>query len=74
MEIYEMIDLNDCPSCGGPGILEEEKGSGYYVMCMDCGAHSVQIGYKSEEERLSAAKRTAELWNCGKVISSSPGE
>ena len=25
-------------------------------------------------ERLEAARRTAELWNCGKVISSEPGE
>ena len=25
MEIYEMIDLQDCPRCFGPSILEEEK-------------------------------------------------
>ena len=24
MEIYEMIDLQDCPRCFGPSILEEE--------------------------------------------------
>ena len=31
MEIYEMIDLQDCPRCFGPSILEEEDHS-YYVM------------------------------------------
>ena len=30
MEIYEMIDLQDCPRCFGPSILEEED-HGYYV-------------------------------------------
>lgn len=74
MDIYEMIDLNDCPVCGGAGLLEEENGNSYYVTCMDCGSHSVNISFKSEDEKLSAAQRTAELWNCGKVISSSPGE
>lgn len=74
MEIYEMIDLNDCPMCGGAGCLEEESGHEFYVACMECGSHSVNISYKNEEERLDAAKRTAELWNMGKVISSHPGE
>lgn len=73
MEIYELIDLNDCPVCGGPGILEEE-GNSFYVMCMDCGARSVNVGYKSQEERLTAAGKTAEVWNMGKAVSSAPGE
>ena len=72
MEIYELIDLNDCPVCGGPGILEEE-GNSFYVMCMDCGARSVNVGYKSQEERLTAAGKTA-VWNMGKAVSSAPGE
>ena len=42
MEIYEMIDLQDCPRCFGPSILEEEDHS-YYVMCMDCGCQSAYI-------------------------------
>ena len=54
--------------------IEEECGCGYYVMCMECGCHSVTIDFHSEEERLDAAKRTVMLWNTGKVISSSPGE
>ena len=67
MEIDEMIELEDCPRCFGPSILEEEDG-GYYVMCMDCGCQSATFGFKSDAERLDAAKRTAELWNTGKVI------
>ena len=67
MEIYEMIELEDCPSCLGPSILEEEN-SAYYVMCMDCGCQSATFGCKDDAGRLEAAKRTAELWNAGKVI------
>lgn len=67
MEIYEMIELEDCPRCLGPSILEEEN-SGYYVMCMDCGCQSATFGFKDDAGSLEAAKRTAELWNAGKVI------
>lgn len=74
MNIDEQIELYDCPLCGGGALLEEESGCSYYVMCLECGCHSVNIDFKSEEGRLEAAKRTAELWNMGKVISSSPGE
>lgn len=74
MDIEEQIELYDCPLCGGGALLEEECGCSYYVMCLECGCHSVNIDFKSEEGRLDAAKRTAELWNMGKVISSSPGE
>ena len=74
MEIYEQIDLNDCGICGGVGCLEEEAIGGYYVACMDCGSHSVLVRFNNDEERLLAAKTTAELWNCGKVILSHPGE
>ena len=74
MDIYELVDVHDCPVCGGTGTLEEESGSSYYVMCTECGAHSVNMDFKSEEERLTAARRTALLWNTGKVIKSDPGE
>ena len=63
MNIEELVEISECPHCGGGAILEEE-----------CGCHSVNIDFKSEDERLGAARRTAELWNCGKVISSEPGE
>ena len=68
MNIEEMLEINDCPLCDGGGLLEEECGCGYYVMCMDCGCQSATFGFKSDAERLDAAKRTAELWNTGKVI------
>ncbi len=74
MELYELIDLNDCPLCGGGALLEEENGCSYYVMCMECGCHSVNIDFHNEDERRQAAEKTALLWNTGKVISSSPGE
>lgn len=74
MESIEKIELLDCPSCGGPGLLEEECGSGFCVACMDCGSQTVIIDFKSEGEKLGAAQKAADLWNTGKVISSSPGE
>ena len=74
MELYELIDLQDCPICGGAGLLEEECNSGYYVSCLDCGCHTVIIDYKSEAEKEVAAKKVADLWNTGKVIQSEPGE
>lgn len=69
-----MVNLQDCPICEGPSILEEECGSGYYVVCMDCGAHTPIIDFKNEDERVLAAKRAADLWNFGKVIQHTPGE
>ena len=42
--------------------------SAYYVMCMDCGCQSASFRFENDEDRLDAAKRTAELWNSGKVI------
>ena len=66
MNIEDMLDINDCPLCDGGALLEEECGCGYYVMCMECGCHSVTIDFHSEEERLDAAKRTVMLWNTGK--------
>ena len=37
------MDINDCPLCDGGALLEEEYGCGYYVMCMECGCHSVTL-------------------------------
>lgn len=74
MDIYEKIDLQDCPLCGGASLLEEESGCGFYVTCLDCGCYTVTIDYKSNEGRLDAAEKAAYLWNTGKVISNSPGE
>lgn len=73
MDLFETIELQDCPICGGAGLLEED-GSSFYVACVDCGSHSVNIDYKGASGRKEAAERAAGLWNTGKVISSHPGE
>ena len=68
MEIHQELFLEDCPYCGGPGLLEEENGWCWYVMCMDCGSQTAAIGYQSPEERREAARKAADLWNMRKVI------
>lgn len=74
MDIYKEIELQDCPICNGSGLLEEVNGWAYYVTCMDCGGHTAEFDFNSEEERLEAAKAAAYMWNMGKVLSSNPGE
>lgn len=74
MDIFDEIEIYDCPQCGGAGLLEEEGNSGFLVTCMECGCHSVVVDFSNVEGKLQAAKKTAKLWNCGKVISISPGE
>ena len=66
MNIEEKLEIHDCPLCDGGALLEEEGGCGYYVMCLECGCQSVKIDFHS--------KKTADLWNAGKVISCNPGE
>ena len=68
MELYEQIELQECPICGGAGLMEEENGWCFYVACLDCGSHTVHAAYETPEERLAAAKQVAHLWNIGKVI------
>ena len=72
--ILKEIELQDCPLCRGTGIVEEEGGWCFYVSCLDCGCHTAEIPYKSAQERLTAAKNAAHLWNIGKVLRSDPGE
>lgn len=74
MELHEMIDLQDCPFCGGAGLLEEEKGWGFYVQCMDCGAHTADSAYQDEAGREEAARGAAYLWNIGKVLGEGLGD
>ena len=73
-KIMKEIDLQECPLCRGTGVLEEEGGWCFYVSCMDCGAHTAEIPYKSLDERMGAAKNAAQLWNIGKVLRPDPGE
>ena len=70
MELYHDIDLQDCPLCHGPGLIEEEEGWCLYVACLDCGCRTAELPFSSPEERLAAAKQVASLWNMGKVIHS----
>ena len=74
LEIHEEIDLQDCPFCGGAGLLEEEEDWCWYVMCMDCGSQTAPVAYQKPDERREAARKAAYLWNIGKVLRSDNGE
>ena len=74
MDIRDELELQDCPFCGGPGLLEEENGWCWYVMCVDCGAQTAAFEFKSPDEREQAARTAAHLWNIGKVMRGGIGE
>ena len=74
MDVHALLHLEDCPYCGGPGLLEEENGWCWYVMCLDCGAQTAAMEFKAPGERDEAARRAAELWNLRKVLRPTPGE
>lgn len=74
MNIHKELELQDCPYCGGPGLLEEEHGWCFYIMCMDCGSETAHFEYKTPEDRMDAAKKAAHLWNIGKVIRANAGD
>ncbi len=74
MSVHDEIELQDCPACGGPGLLEEENGWCWYVMCLDCGAQTAPIEYRGRKDRTEAARKAAHLWNIGKVIRPENGE
>ena len=73
-DLYEKITLQDCPCCGGSGLLEEEQGWCFYVTCMDCDRHTAEVEYRTESGREEAARQAAWLWNIGKVLTGVPGE
>lgn len=72
--VFEHINLQECPQCDGPALIQEEDGWCVYVECLDCGCHSAELTYKNEGERMAAAQSVADLWNMGKVIKSCVGE
>ena len=74
MNVHEKFILQDCPYCGGAGLLEEENGWCFYAACLDCGAHTAEIRYERDAERLDAAQRAAHLWNIGKVLNPGVGD
>ena len=74
MDLFEELLLEECPCCGGTGLLEEENGWCWYVMCVDCGAQTASFEFKTPEERREAARKAAQLWNMRKVVRADPGE
>ena len=74
MELDQDIDLQDCPLCHGPGMIEEENGWCLYVTCLDCGCRTAELSFSTTEERLAAARQAARFWNVGKVIHTGAGD
>ena len=66
--------MEECPDCRGVGALCHEGGWCVYVECLDCGAHTAYVEYANPEEQEEAERRSAALWNMGKVIHMRPGE
>ena len=60
-ELYHLVDL-------------EEHGWCFYVTCMDCDRHTVEVEYRSPDKREEAARQAAYLWNVGKLLTGTPGE
>lgn len=73
-DFYKDIDIQDCPFCGGPALLEEENGRWWYIVCGDCGSQTCEVEFTNEEEKVEAAKAVAHLWNIGKVNKTGVGE
>lgn len=74
MNVHEKFILQDCPYCGGAGLLEEENGWCWYAMCMDCGSHTASFEFSTPDESEEAAGKAAYLWNIGKVVRSNISE
>ncbi len=74
MDIHKEFELQDCPYCGGPGLLEEENGWCWYAVCLDCGAQTAHFEFHTPEERREAAGKAAMLWNTGKILRGNIGE
>ena len=73
MDNKEII-LEECPMCRGTGMILHEGGWSVQVECVDCSAHTVYVEYDSEDEKASAERTVAHLWNIGKVVHSERGE
>ena len=74
MDMELDLDLQECPICGGPALLEDENGWCCYIACLDCGAHTVHIEYPTFADRPDAVRRAAHLWNIGKVLTDTPND
>ena len=74
MDIFEETELQDCPFCGGAGLLEEENHRYFYVTCVDCGSQTAPYEYRRVEDREETAGIAAHMWNIGKVNRANPNE
>ena len=74
MDLFKELELQDCPFCGGPGLLEEEQGWCWTVSCLDCGAQTGHFEYKTPADREEAARKAAQIWNIGKIVRANPAE
>ena len=72
--IYTDISIQDCPICGGTGVLSEQNGWAFTVQCCDCGAETGAATYNRPEDRRKAAEQAAYTWNLGKVIHMGTGD
>ena len=72
MNDHKPLELEECPDCRGTGALCHEGGWCVYVECLDCGAHTAYVEYANPEEQAEAERRSAALWNMGKVIHMRP--
>ena len=61
MELYQDIDLQDCPLCHGPGMIEEENGWCLYVTCLDCGCRTAELSFSTPEEHDRIIAFTSQL-------------
>ena len=74
MENKELIELEECPICRGPGMVLHEGGWNVQVECVDCSAHTVYVEYANEQEKLEAERSVISLWNMGKGVHGERGE
>lgn len=74
MDYMDGIELQDCPYCGGAGLLEEENGWCWHVTCLDCGAQTASFEFRNQEQSDEAKHMAARIWNWGKVVRGDIGE
>ena len=70
----ELYDLQDCPFCGGPGVMDHVGGWCVYFECVDCGARTGHMEYKDEKSKKAAELASVDLWNNGRVVNFGRGE
>ena len=74
MDNKNVIELEECPICRGPGMITHDGGWNVQVECCDCSAHTVYVEYDNDEQKAEAERAVAHLGNIGKVVSSERGE